>query len=177
MGERKVVQKCVFISCRFPCPLNTRHRYYPPDFDPSLLGRNKKTKRDANEKQKSEYKIRFMMPMSVRCLTCGEYVYRGKKFNARKETVQGEDYLGIRVFRFYVRCTRCSTEFTIKTDPKDSDYIAEVGCTKNFEPWKDMQVAIDQAKAEREEEEKLDATKVLENRAKDSKREMDILEA
>lgn len=115
--------------------------------------------------------------MSVRCLTCGEYVYRGKKFNARKETVLGEDYLGIRVFRFYVRCTRCSTEFTIKTDPKNSDYIAEVGCTKNFEPWKDMQVAIDQAKAEREEEEKLDATKVLENRAKDSKRVMDILEA
>ena len=40
-----------------------------------------------------------------------------------------------------------------------------------------MQALVDQAKAEREEEEKGDATKALENRAKDSKREMDILEA
>lgn len=159
MGERKVAQK-----------------YYPPDFDPSLLQRKGGSKkRDGPEK--SQYKIRFMMPMSVRCLTCGEYIYRGKKFNARKETVQGETYLGIKIFRFYVRCPRCSAEFTIKTDPEDSDYIAEAGCTKNFEPWKDVQQIVDQAKAEREEEEKADATKVLENRAKDSKREMDILEA
>jgi hypothetical protein len=29
--------------------------------------------------------------------TCGEYIYKGKKFNARKETVMGEDYYGIKV--------------------------------------------------------------------------------
>jgi hypothetical protein len=29
--------------------------------------------------------------------TCGEYIYKGKKFNARKETVQGEEYYGIKV--------------------------------------------------------------------------------
>ena len=28
--------------------------------------------------------------------TCGEYIYKGKKFNARKETVQGEEYYGIK---------------------------------------------------------------------------------
>lgn len=122
-------------------------------------------------------KIRFMMPMSVRCNSCGEYIYRGKKFNARKETVDGEEYLGIRVHRFYVRCPSCSSEFTIKTDPQNTDYIAELGASRNFEPWKEEKATVEEAKQDREEEEKHDAMKALENRTKDSKREIDILEA
>jgi hypothetical protein len=43
-----------------------------------------------------------------RCNTCGEYIYKGKKFNARKETVEGEDYYGIKIFRFYIKwCVKC----------------------------------------------------------------------
>lgn len=41
--------------------------------------------------------------MIYRCKTCGEYIYKGKKFNARKEDVEGEDYLGIRIYRFYIK--------------------------------------------------------------------------
>lgn len=41
--------------------------------------------------------VRLMAPYSMRCATCGEYIYKGKKFNARKETVQGEEYYGIKV--------------------------------------------------------------------------------
>lgn len=42
----------------------------------------------------------------MRCATCGEYIYKGKKFNARKEDVENEDYLGIRIYRFYIKVSR-----------------------------------------------------------------------
>jgi len=45
----------------------------------------------------------LILSISRRCNTCGEYIYKGKKFNARKETVDGEDYYGIKIFRFYIK--------------------------------------------------------------------------
>jgi len=39
----------------------------------------------------------------MRCTSCGEYLPRGRKFNARKETPQDEKYLNIQIFRFYLR--------------------------------------------------------------------------
>lgn len=106
----------------------------------------------------------------------GEYLYAGKKFNSKKETVLGEDYLGIRVFRFYMKCTQCRSQFTIKTDPKNADYASEWGCTRNFERWKDESTLREEAKAAQEKDEQGDAMKALENRTKQSKKEMDILE-
>lgn len=44
-----------------------------------------------------------MAPFNMRCKTCGEYIYKGKKFNARKEDVENQDYLGIRIYRFYIK--------------------------------------------------------------------------
>ncbi|KAL3659456.1 hypothetical protein V7S43_015448 [Phytophthora oleae] len=153
MGERKVLNK-----------------YFPPDFDPSLVPRRKKPKNEQIE-------VRMMLPFSIQCATCGEYMYRGKKFNSRKEEVLEENYHGIRIYRFYIKCITCSSEITFKTDPKRGDYVAEHGCQRNFEPWRETEEQEEAALAQRTEEEKGDAMKALENRTLDSKREMDILDA
>lgn len=160
MGERKVLNK-----------------YYPPDFDPSKLPRNidRDKKREPNQPQ--QHKVRMMLPMSIRCKTCGEFMGRGKKFNSRKETVADEDYFGIKIYRFYMFCTRCAGEFTIKTDPKNADYLTELGCTRNFEPDKAERATKAVIQEEQAEEEAGDAMKALENRTAASKREMDILDA
>jgi len=144
-------------------------KYYPPDFDPTLIPRARRPKNE-------QYKVRMMVPMSIRCLTCGEFIYKGKKFNARKETVQCEEYLGIKIFRFYIKCTRCSSEITIKTDPKNSDYVCEMGATRNFEGWKEGEKKMEEYRKKREEEEEGNAMKVLENKTIDNKMEMDILD-
>jgi Saf4/Yju2 protein len=56
------------------------------------------------------------IPMLIfsRCNTCGEYIYKGKKFNSRKETVENENYLGLHIFRFYIKCPRCIAEIAFK---------------------------------------------------------------
>ncbi|KAI9475763.1 MAG: CWC16 protein [Benjaminiella poitrasii] len=148
MSERKVLNK-----------------YFPPNFDPSHIPRRKKPK-------DQQHKVRLMSPFSMRCESCGEYIYKGKKFNARKETVEGEAYLGIKIYRFYIRCPRCSAEITFKTDPKNTDYVAENGANRNFEPWREE----DEHKSGSEEDPD-DPMKSLEDRTLDSKREMDIMDA
>jgi len=155
MGERKVLNK-----------------YIPPDFDPSKIPRSKK-----KDGAKTQSKIRMMLPMSICCNTCGNYITKGTKFNARKEDAIGEEYLGLKVFRFYFRCSRCSAEIAMKTDPKNADYVVEAGAKRNFEPWREKDAVTAENEAEREREEAGDTMKQLENRTKESKREMDITAA
>mmetsp|Transcript_24652 Transcript_24652/g.29850 ORF Transcript_24652/g.29850 Transcript_24652/m.29850 type:complete len:343 (-) Transcript_24652:96-1124(-) len=155
MGERKVLNK-----------------YIPPDYDPLSVPRMRKPKDE-------QMKVRMMLPMTICCETCGNFICKGTKFNTRKEDVQGPEgkYLGIQIFRFYFKCTRCGAELAMKTDPKNSDYVMEMGATRNFEPWRDPEAQTDIAKAQREADELGDSMKALENRTLDSKREMDILAA
>ena len=64
----------------------------------------------------------------------------------RHRPAQSEKYLDtIMVFRFYFRCSKCSAEITMKTDPKNSDYIMEHGASRNYEPWREK----DKARASR----------------------------
>jgi hypothetical protein len=148
MGERKVLNK-----------------YYPSDFDPTILPRGKKPKN-------LQIKVRNMLPFSIRCHACNNYMYEGSKFNMRKEEVVGEAYLGeIKIFRFYFKCSRCSTELTMKTDPQHHTYIMENGAscaytTTNYE--------VVNSKKEMEEEGK--KFMALENRALNNKMEEKVRE-
>ncbi|KAF0985179.1 hypothetical protein FDP41_000218 [Naegleria fowleri] len=148
MAERKVINK-----------------YYPPTFDPKLIPRRKIA-------TTNQVKIRMMLPMTIQCTVCGEFMYQGKKFNSRKETVHGEDYLGLKVFRFYIRCTRCASEVTFKTDPKNSDYVAEHNCVRSYPSHARVHEDINAQLHDHGE----DAMKKLENKTLDSKQEIEDLD-
>ncbi|KAI1490421.1 DUF572-domain-containing protein [Biscogniauxia mediterranea] len=158
MSERKVLTK-----------------YYPPDFDPSQIQRVRGPKKTGPKVQT----VRLMVPFSLKCLKCGEFIYRGRKFNARKETPPDEKYLGIQIFRFYIKCTRCSAEITFKTDPKNNDYACESGAKRNTEPWRVGREETDEERLDRleREEEERNAMVELEAKTVDAKREMAVADA
>lgn len=122
-----------------------------------------------------------MAPFSMKCTSCGEYIYKGRKFNARKETPESEKYLGIQIFRFYIRCTRCSSEITFKTDPKNQDYTCERGAKRNTEPWRKVEdeAETDEQRLDRleKEEEERNAMEELEAKTIDAKRDMAVADA
>jgi len=154
MSERKVLNK-----------------YYPPDFDPSKIPRNKDGPRNKT------FIIRLMAPCNMRCTTCGEYIYKGRKFNSRKEDVDDMNHLGLRIYRFYIKCTACLSEISFRTDPANTDYVLEAGATRNFEA---LSKAEKQAEAEanaHKEELENNPMKLLEERTEASKNEMDRMEA
>jgi hypothetical protein len=160
MSERKVLTK-----------------YYPPDFDPSKITRSRAPKQAGPKVQT----VRLMAPFPMKCTSCGEYIYKGRKFNARKETTE-EKYYSIAIYRFYIRCTRCSAEITFKTDPKNMDYECERGAKRNTEPWRMNGMGKQESdeerldRLEREEEEK-NAMQELETKTLDAKREMAVADA
>ena len=165
MSERKVLTK-----------------YYPPEFDPSKIARSRGGKDKGVVKLAT---VRLMAPFSMKCTSCGEYIYKGRKFNARKE-VTDEKYFSISIIRFYIRCTRCSGEITFKTDPKNMDYSCEKGAKRNFEIWRQNPEEGNGGDLETEEErlERLEAEDAergvmenLETKVLDAKREMEIADA
>ncbi len=153
MGERKVLNK-----------------YYPPDFDPSKLPKLEIPK-------DRQYVVRLMAPFTMRCLTCGNYVYKGKKFNSRKETAIGEKYLGIQIYRFYIKCPQCLSEISFKTDPENTDYVIDNGAYRTFQAERLAEMEEERVLQEKEEEEANNPMLALENRTKESKQEIDVLDA
>ncbi|KAF0993252.1 hypothetical protein HZS_283, partial [Henneguya salminicola] len=117
-----------------------------------------------------------MAPMSMRCNTCGEYIYKGKKFNARQETVRNEDYLGLRIYRFYIKCPCCVSEITFKTDPANTDYAMEHGATRSFQASRIAEKQEEDRRNKEEEDEKTNPMQALEKRTKESRLEMEKLE-
>lgn len=109
-------------------------KYFPKNFDHSRIVKRGRGKDKL-------MMVRNMLPMSLRCNTCANYLYIGTKFNMRMEICNEQTYLGIKVFRFYFKCTYCYGEITFKTDPKNHDYVVETGGTRNYQAIKDAQQA------------------------------------
>lgn len=165
--------------------LNLSHsKYYPPEFDPRTITRTRGPKQVGPRVQT----VRLMMPCSIKCVTCGNYIGKGRKFNSRKETPPDERYLGIQIYRFFIRCPRCSGEITFRTDPRNTDYVCERGAIRNTDPWKrglgedpereetDDQ-RLDRLERETAEEEERNAMAELEAKTVDAKREMAVADA
>ena len=113
--------------------------YIDPDMgDPTKVPKVKKKKGALED-------VRTMVPFSVQCNTCMEYIYKGKKFNAKKEVVKGETYMGIKIIRIYFKCTNCSAPITFKTDPANAGYTCETGAKQNYEMWRENEKATERA--------------------------------
>jgi len=118
-----------------------------------------------------------MAPCNMRCTTCGEYIYKGRKFNSRKEDVDDMNHLGLRIYRFYIKCTACLSEISFRTDPANTDYVLEAGATRNFEALSKAEKQAELDEKAYQEEIKLNPMKLLEERTEQSKNEMERMEA
>ncbi|CAH8610544.1 unnamed protein product [Heterobilharzia americana] len=117
-----------------------------------------------------------MAPFNMRCNTCNGYIYKAKKFNSRMETAENVDYLGLRHYRFYIRCPICCAEIIWRTDLENGDYMLESGAKRNFEALKTAEELEVKRQAEEEEELANNPMKLLEKRTDQSKQEMEMVE-
>lgn len=101
------------------------NKYYPPDYDPSKVPKKKKsTNPNVN-------RVRLMLPFSMKCILCNEYISARRKFNARKETT-AEKYMGVKIIKFHIKCPRCNAQLVFRTDPKSSGFESVSGVVRNY---------------------------------------------
>ena len=149
--------------------------YYPPDYDPSKLlpVRAIRPKRTAGARQ---LQIRMMLPFTMRCGHCDEFLFIATKFNSRCEKVQGTTQLGLNAYRFYGNCKHCKGEFVFRTDPEKSDYVLESGGVRSYEAFKDAELAEMQVAEAKAEGEATNEGQALENKIYDTAEEMRRIE-
>lgn len=107
------------------------------------------------------------------------------------ETAENVDYLGLRHYRFYIRCPLCCAEIIWRvsslsfifyvnccsqTDLESGDYVLESGAKRNFEALKTAEELEAKRQAEEEEELANNPMKLLEKRTDQSKQEMEMVE-
>ena len=118
----------------------------------------------------------MIVPMTVQCLTCNAYIYKGTKFNCKKETVEDENYCGLKIYRFYFKCTSCSNQFTLKTDPQNSTYVCERGVKALSDPRREEMKKREAEMEQRKKEAEQDVVKRIEQQSKDAMKEMKEVE-
>jgi hypothetical protein len=150
-------------------------KYYPADFDPSKLlpPRALRQKYTAGPKQMN---IRMMLPFTMRCSSCNEYLYIATKFNSKCQKLKDATTLGLAMYRFTGKCKHCAGEFSFRTDPEHSDYVLESGGVRSYEAFKDADYAEAEVAKRKAEEEAEDESQALENKIYDTAAEMRRLE-
>ncbi|CAP38117.1 Protein CBG21260 [Caenorhabditis briggsae] len=139
-------------------------KYYPSDFDPAKIPRGTKS---------GGPKIvqRVMTPFNMQCNSCSENIYKGRKFNMDREKVEGEDYLGLKLFRFHMKCPKWLSQISFRTDLENCDYKCEQGA-KRLNSDGEEGVGIRNFGDVKDSEDVLDPITLLERRTKQSRREM-----
>merc|ERR550532_3762709 len=87
------------------------------------------------------------------------------------------NHLGLRIYRFYIKCTACLSEISFRTDPENTDYVLEAGATRNFEALAKAEKQAELEQKAYQEELKTNPMKLLEERTEASKNEMELMEA
>jgi hypothetical protein len=115
MADRKTIQK-----------------YYPANFDPSKIIRNRSTVSKRNPV------VNFACPFrSIRRIFCSAYTTKGTVFRSTPKHISEEIYLGVKSVRLHPNCPHCRTEIIIETDPKNMDYRIVSGAKRGYEAWRD----------------------------------------
>ena len=172
-----------------------QNKYIPPDFDPKLLAKlsgkargGKRTRDDGDGEEgggagpavRSKEVVRVMLPFNLCCARCNAYMYRGRKFNARKEDGRPEEgYMGTKAVRFNVKCDVCSNPIVFRTNPKTSGFEIVSGARENATSvgrFNHLEGVPADADADKKDEGDVDAVAALEARAMASKKEMAVLD-
>ena len=78
----------------------------------------------------------------MRCLSCGAYTAKGKKFYNAPKHISPDTYLGIKIITLHCKCPTCSAKI-IETDPKNMDYRIMSWAKRGFEAWRNEERARD----------------------------------
>ncbi|CCF57973.1 hypothetical protein KAFR_0D03250 [Kazachstania africana CBS 2517] len=140
------------------------NKYYPPDYDPIAAEKAaRKMSKSLKNIKKDSVTIRLMTPFSMTCSVCSEFISKSRKFNGKKELLPNKYLEKIKVYKFTIRCPRCTNSISFRTDPKSADYVMESGGIRSYvkrkeEEFKSKEESVDEtlerlAKRNEEEEE------------------------
>jgi hypothetical protein len=134
--------------------------HIPADFNPDRLLPTSAL-RNRNIAGPKMMNLRMMLPFTMKCDICSQYIATGSKFTA-KSLKLGEEF-GIDVYRFHAKCRWCGAEFIFRSEPRISDYVLESGGVRQYEHQKDVQLAkaIDESSDKEEDTEEQQREKVL----------------
>lgn len=99
--------------------------YHPPDWDPSVVSRDKYAGSSGHNQYEEKGIVRFEMPYDMWCGGCKILIGKGTRYNSDKLKVG--KYFSTTIWAFRCRCAQCGSQFIIQTDPKERDYVVIEG--------------------------------------------------